>query len=77
MSEEELEDEISGQMQASAFEPLWQRMCQKASGCRSAEERHLVMTREYLKDNRDDNIGGPGVMSEWDEDGAIICLSHS
>jgi hypothetical protein len=32
------------------------------------------MIEEYLKDERDDDVGGPGVMSEWDEDGAVICL---
>jgi hypothetical protein len=80
MSEEEFKDEISSLMQASAFEPLWQRMCQRASGCRSAEERHRVvrvMIEEYLKDDKDDDIGGPGVMSQWDEDCAIICLCKS
>jgi len=72
MTEEEFREQIAAENFDS--DSIWQRMCNAARGCQSSEERRRVMIADYLKDSDDDGAGGPGVMSEWDEGGAVICL---
>lgn len=70
------DDEFKQEIAAENFEShsIWQRMCAAARSFRSPQERRRIMIAEYLKDSDDDKAGGPGVMSQWDEDGAVVCL---